>query len=63
LRQGLAAWTEHRPGIGQSDYLVTLDPDDLEALEQEIEDVIARYSTKQGSESVSLHVLALPRPS
>jgi DNA-binding transcriptional ArsR family regulator len=63
LREGLAAWTEHRPGIGHSDYFLTLDPDDLEALEQEMEDVIARYSTKTGSEPVVLHVLALPRPS
>ncbi|MEJ7635124.1 helix-turn-helix domain-containing protein [Aeromicrobium sp.] len=62
LREGLASWTEPRRGIGHSDYLVTLDPEDLEALEQEIEAVIERYSKRAGSERVSLHVLALPHP-
>lgn len=63
LRQGLEAWTEHRRGIGQSDYPLALDPDDLEALAQEIEDVIARYSDRKGSEEVTVHILTLPRPS
>lgn len=61
LREGLAAWTEHRAGIGHSDYFLRLDPSDLEALQAELDDVIARYASSAGSEQVSLHVLALPR--
>lgn len=63
LKAGLEAWTEHRRGIGHSDYFVQLDPEDLEALELEIEEVIGRYSTRKGSEPVSLHILMLPKPS
>lgn len=63
LREGLAAWTEHRPGIGHSDYSLSLDPQDLVALERDLEDVIARYAEKGGSERVSLHVLMLPKAS
>jgi DNA-binding transcriptional ArsR family regulator len=62
LRAGLEAWTEHRPGIGQSDYNLHLDPEDLLALERDIYDVVARYWDRQGSEDVVLHVLTLPRP-
>lgn len=62
LRAGLDAWTEQRRGIGHSDYVLTLDPDDLEALGRDIEEVVARYSSLGGSEQVSLHVLALPAP-
>ena len=62
LRAGLEAWTEHRPGIGQSDYLLHLDPDDLEALLRDLEDVIARYAGNKGSEPIALHVLTLPGP-
>lgn len=62
LLEGLAAWTEPRPGIGASDYLLTLDPDDLEALEQDIFAVVQRYADKRGSERVTLHVLTLPKP-
>ncbi|AXT85539.1 transcriptional regulator [Aeromicrobium sp. A1-2] len=62
LREGLDAWTEPRPGIGHSDYFLTLDPEDLEALERELSDVIARYTHRSGSEQVALHVLALPSP-
>jgi len=62
LRAGLEAWTEPRRGIGHSDYFVKLDPEDLEALEIEIEEVIGRYSDRKGSERVSLHVLMLPKP-
>jgi DNA-binding transcriptional ArsR family regulator len=60
LRAGLAAWTEPRRGIGHSDYLLNLDPDDLEAMVQDIEGVIARYAERKGSESISLHLLTLP---
>ena len=36
LREDLERWTEHRPGVGMSDYLLSLDPEDLEALERDI---------------------------
>lgn len=60
LKEGLTAWTEPRPGIGHSDYFVTLDVEDLEAMEADIEAVISRYSEKKGSERVTVHVLMLP---
>ncbi|WP_344770529.1 helix-turn-helix domain-containing protein [Aeromicrobium panaciterrae] len=60
LKAGLTAWTETRPGIGHSDYAVRLDPDDLQAMEAEIEEVISRYSDRKGSERVTVHVLMLP---
>jgi DNA-binding transcriptional ArsR family regulator len=60
LREGLAAWTEPRRGIGHSDYFVALDPGDLEALVEELDGVIARYSHREGSEHVTLHLLTLP---
>ncbi|MDQ3156409.1 MAG: helix-turn-helix domain-containing protein [Actinomycetota bacterium] len=60
LKNGLAAWTGPRRGFGHSDYSLHLDPADLEALEGEISDVIGRYAAHTGSETVSLHVLALP---
>ncbi len=60
LKEGLNAWTEPRPGIGHSDYPVTLDPEDLQAMAAEIEEVISRYSDRKGSERVTLHVLMLP---
>ena len=63
LREGLEAWTEPRPGIGMSDYSLELDPEDLEALEQDIFAVVKRYAGKQGSERVVLHALILPKPS
>jgi DNA-binding transcriptional ArsR family regulator len=63
LREGLEAWTGHRRGIGHSDYSLSLDPDDLEAMGHEIEDVIARYASRKGAEAVTLHVLVLPTPS
>jgi len=63
LRTGLEAWTEHRPGIGQSDYNLRLDPDDLLALERDLHEVATRYWGRNGSEDVVLHVLTLPRPS
>ena len=62
LREGLEAWTEHRPGIGMSDYSLTLDRDDLETLEQEIFAVVQRFAGRKGSERVTLHTLILPRP-
>jgi DNA-binding transcriptional ArsR family regulator len=63
LREGLEAWTEHRPGIGMSDYGLRLDPSDLSALQDELHEVVTRYSGRGGSEDVVLHVLTLPRPS
>ena len=62
LRRGLEQWTEMRPGIGHSDYSLRLDPDDLEALVRELDEVVTRYWDRGGSEEVVLHVLALPRP-
>ena len=61
LREDLERWTEHRPGVGMSDYALSLDPEDLEALERDIFDVVQRYAGKQGSERVTLHALILPR--
>lgn len=63
LREGLEAWTTYRRGIGHSDYSLSLNPEDLEAIGREIEDVIARYASRQGSQPVALHVLVLPAPS
>lgn len=62
LKEGLNAWTEPRPGIGHSDYFVQLDPEDLQALEDEIGEVVSRYSDRGGSERVTVHVLMLPSP-
>lgn len=62
LRDGLAAWTETRRGIGHSDYSLALDPDDLESLERDIFAVVERYAGGSGSEQVTLHVLVLPKP-
>ncbi|MEV7397005.1 helix-turn-helix domain-containing protein [Aeromicrobium sp. NPDC092404] len=62
LREGLELWTEPRPGIGISDYALELDPDDLEALEQDIFAAVQRYADRKGSERVTLHVVTLPRP-
>ena len=63
LRAGLERWTGHRPGIGISDYLLHLDPDDLEALLRDLEVVIAGYADRRGADPVALHLLALPGPS
>ena len=63
LQAGLAALTEPVRGFGHSDYLLRLDSDELEALEVELEAVIARFSERRGEHVVSLHLLALPRPS
>ncbi|MGZ5371262.1 helix-turn-helix domain-containing protein [Aeromicrobium sp.] len=60
LREGLAAWTGPHRGLGHSDYLLRLDPADLESLVEDIEAVIARYADRRGSEAIALHVLALP---
>lgn len=62
LRKGLEAWTEPRPGIGMSDYGLRLDPKDLQALQDELHEVVTRYSGRDGSQDVVLHVLTLPRP-
>jgi DNA-binding transcriptional ArsR family regulator len=63
LREGLKRWTEHRRGIGQSDYLLHLDPDDVEAMLRDLEAVISRYADNKGSEPIALHILTLPGPS
>lgn len=60
LRDGLAAWTEPRTGLGHSDYLVNLDPADLEQLNAELAQVVERYVGRGGTEHVALHILALP---
>jgi len=62
LQEGLAALTEPTRGFSHSDYQLRLDTDDLEALAADLEAVVARYSRRSGEHSVSLHVLALPRP-
>lgn len=62
LREGLERWTQHRPGIGHSDYLLQLNPDDLEALLHDLEDVISRYAETTGAEPIALHLLTLPGP-
>ena len=63
LRNGLEAWTAHRPGLGHSDYDLRLDPADLEALGDEIHALVERYAHRQGSEHVALHVITLPQTS
>lgn len=63
LREGLERWTETRRGIGISDYLLHLDPDDLESMLRDLEEVISRYADNEGSEPIALHVLTLPGPS
>lgn len=60
LREGLTAWTEPRTGLGHSDYLVNLDPADLEQLTEELAEVVERYVGRDGSERVALHILSLP---
>lgn len=62
LREGLEAWVEPRPGIGMSDYSLRLDPKELQALHDELHELVTRYSGRDGSEDVVLHVLTLPRP-
>lgn len=62
LRKGLAAWTGAARGIGHSDYLLTLDTADLEALAEEIDQVVGRYADRNGEHPVTFHVLTLPRP-
>lgn len=63
LRAGLEAWTDDRPGLGHSDYVLQLDPVDLEALGDELHAVVERYTHRQGSEHVALHVIRLPQTS
>lgn len=60
LWEGLSAWTEPRAGIMHSDYPMSLDPDDLQDMAAEIEEVISRYADRKGSERVTVHVLMLP---
>lgn len=62
LRRSLVGWTRPERGIGASDYLLHLDPDDLDALNGELHDVVARYVGRAGTREVALHVLALPYP-
>lgn len=61
LRSCLEAWTEHRPGFGHSDYDLRLDPADVEQLERDMHELMARYSHRGGSEQVAAHVLLLPQ--
>jgi DNA-binding transcriptional ArsR family regulator len=62
LREGLEAWTSPTPGTGHSDYDLHLDPEDLVRLVEDLHAVIEGYAHRGGSEHISLHVLALPRP-
>ena len=61
LRAGLEAWTDHRRGIGHSDYDLRLDPADLEQLLDDLHRVIEGYAHRAGPEHVALHVLTLPQ--
>lgn len=63
LRDGLEAWHEDpgAPGLGHSDYLLSLDPEDLRELQDEISALIERYRDRDGSRPVTMHVLSLPR--
>ncbi len=60
LRDGLDAWREPRPGIGHSDYMVRLDADELQQMNDEIGQVIERYARRDSGEPVTVHVLTLP---
>lgn len=64
LGDGVRAWRESgsEEGHEHSDYLLSLDPEDLRELTTEISAVIERYRDRSGSQKVSLHVLALPAP-
>ncbi len=62
LRRSLAAWRRPGNGFGASDYLLRLDPDDLESLTAELSAVVTRYAGRRGAQAVALHVLALPYP-
>lgn len=63
LADGVAAWRDagSSEGFGHDDYIVDLDPEDLQELTAEISTVIDRYRSRTGSRAVTLHVLALPR--
>ncbi len=60
LAEGLDAWVGDEQGFGHSDYLVRLDPADLEAMMDEIGEVVARYRGRDGSVATTVHALALP---
>lgn len=60
LLEGLNAWTENDPGLGHSDYLVHLDPAELEQMMDEIGEVVSRYAGRSGPLTSAVHVLALP---
>ncbi len=63
LQTGLAALERPTPGFGHSDYLLSLDTDDLLALGEEIESLVGRYRDRSGEHAVALHVLTLPSSS
>jgi DNA-binding transcriptional ArsR family regulator len=60
LCAGLDAWTEPRAGIGHSDYMVRLSPDDLEQMNDEIGRLVERYARLDTGDPVMVHVLTLP---
>lgn len=61
LLDGLRAWTEHRAGLGHSDYDLSLDPADIDQLLADLDAVITGYSRRGGSERIALHLLTLPQ--
>jgi DNA-binding transcriptional ArsR family regulator len=60
LLEGLSAWTHHEPGLGHSDFLVRLEPAELEQMMDEIAEVVSRYAGRTGPLESAVHVLALP---
>ncbi|MGJ9420916.1 ArsR/SmtB family transcription factor [Aeromicrobium sp. CF3.5] len=60
LLEGLNAWTENDPGLGHSDYLVRLEPDEIDQMMDEIGEVVSRYAGRSGPLTAAVHVLALP---
>lgn len=59
LAEGLAA-RDDTPGFDHSDYLVRLDPEEMEQMLAEVGEVITRWSGRSGSLTAAVHVLALP---
>ena len=61
LLEGLSARTDDdHPGLGHSDYLVRLEPAELEQMMEEIGEVVGRYAGRSGPVTSAVHVLALP---
>ncbi|GAA1487446.1 ArsR/SmtB family transcription factor [Brachybacterium sacelli] len=63
LVDGVDAWRVSGADEGHrhDDYLLRLDPEDVQEMTAEIASVVERYRDRTGSQPIALHVLALPR--